>query len=52
MEHQGALDSGTCTIARRAGIVDSSDASRIVIQADVDLSSVDSIVPNNVDIYP
>ena len=51
MEHQGALDSGTCTIARRAGIVDSSDASRIVIQADVDLSSVDSIVPNNVDIY-
>ena len=51
MEHQGALDSGTCTIARRTGIVDSSDASRIVIQADVDLSSVDSIVPNNVDIY-
>ena len=51
IEHQGALDSGTCTIARRAGIVDSSDASRIVIQADVDLSSVDSIVPNNVDIY-
>jgi DNA-directed RNA polymerase subunit beta len=51
MEHQGALDSGTCTIAKRAGIVDSSDASRVVIQADVDLSSVDSIVPNNVDIY-
>ena len=51
MEHQGALDSGTCTIARRTGVVDSSDASRIVIQADVDLSSVDTIVPNNVDIY-
>jgi DNA-directed RNA polymerase subunit beta len=51
MEFQGALDSGTCIVARRSGIVDSSDAARIVIQADVDLSTEEGIVPNNVDIY-
>lgn len=51
MEHQVALDSGNCVLARRSGVVDSADASRIVIQADVDLSSEDVIIPANVDIY-
>ena len=50
MEHQGALDSGTCTIARRAGIVDRRCFPHRD-STDVDLSSVDSIVLNNVDIY-
>ena len=51
IEHQAALDSGSCVVARRTGTVDNVDAGRIVIQADVDLSTEDSIVPANVDIY-
>jgi len=51
IEHQVALDSGSCVVASRSGVVDNVDAGRIVIQADVDLSSEDSIVPANVDIY-
>ncbi|MCS5554497.1 MAG: DNA-directed RNA polymerase subunit beta, partial [SAR324 cluster bacterium] len=51
MEHQVAMDSGSCVVATRSGIVDNVDAGRVVIQADVDLSSEDSIVPANVDIY-
>ena len=51
MEHQAALDSGSCVMAMRSGIVDNIDSSRIVIQADVDLSSEDVIIPANVDIY-
>ena len=51
MEHQVALDSGSCVVASRSGVVDNVDAGRVVIQADVDLSSEDSIVPANVDIY-
>lgn len=51
MEYQTAVDSGACVIARRSGIVDSVDAGRIVIRADVDLSDESSVVPANVDIY-
>ena len=51
IEHQAALDSGSCVVASRNGVVDNVDAGRIVIQADVDLSSEDTIVPANVDIY-
>ena len=51
IEHQAALDSGSCVVASRTGSVDNVDAGRIVIQADVDLSSEDTIVPANVDIY-
>ena len=51
MEHQVAMDSGSCVVASRSGIVDNVDAGRVVIQADVDLASEDSIVPANVDIY-
>jgi DNA-directed RNA polymerase subunit beta len=51
IEHQAALDSGSCVVASRSGVVDNVDSGRIVIQADVDLSSEDSIVPANVDIY-
>ena len=51
IEHQAALDSGSCVVAGRSGVVDNVDAGRIVIQADVDLSSEDAIVPANVDIY-
>ncbi|MBG55538.1 MAG: DNA-directed RNA polymerase subunit beta, partial [Deltaproteobacteria bacterium] len=51
MEHQVAMDSGSCVVATRPGIVDNVDAGRVVIQADVDISSEDSIVPANVDIY-
>ena len=51
IEHQAALDSGSCVVASRTGVVDNVDAGRIVIQADVDLSSEDTIVPANVDIY-
>ncbi len=51
VEFQAALDSGACVIAKRPGIVDSIDAGRIVIQADVDLAREGSVVPANVDIY-
>ncbi|MBC8257735.1 MAG: DNA-directed RNA polymerase subunit beta [SAR324 cluster bacterium] len=51
IEHQAALDSGSCVVASRSGVVDDVDAGRVVIQADVDLSSEDEIVPANVDIY-
>ena len=51
IEHQAALDSGSCVVASRNGVVDNVDAGRVVIQADVDLSSEDTIVPANVDIY-
>ena len=51
MEHQAALDSGSCVLAKRSGVVDNIDSGRIVIQADVDLTSEDSVIPANVDIY-
>jgi DNA-directed RNA polymerase subunit beta len=51
VEYQTALDSGACVVAKRSGIVDSVDAGRLVIQADVDLSKEGSVVPANVDIY-
>ncbi|MBU2512549.1 DNA-directed RNA polymerase subunit beta [bacterium] len=51
IEYQVAHDSGSCIIARRSGIVDRVDAERIVIEAEVDLSSDQSAVEANVDIY-
>ncbi|MBF0280400.1 MAG: DNA-directed RNA polymerase subunit beta [SAR324 cluster bacterium] len=51
VEFQTALDSGACVVAKRPGVVDSIDAGRIVIQADVDLAREGSVVPANVDIY-
>ncbi|MGK5092352.1 DNA-directed RNA polymerase subunit beta [Deltaproteobacteria bacterium TL4] len=51
MEYQAALNSGTCTVAKRSGTVVSADASRIVIHADVDIFEEESVIPANVDIY-
>jgi len=51
MESKVAVDSGACLVARRSGIVDRIDSGRIVVQADVDLSSDEVVVPANVDIY-
>ena len=51
MESKVAVDSGSCVVARRSGMVDRVDSSRIVIQADVDLTSEEVVVPANVDIY-
>ena len=48
MERNVALDSGVCVIAKRGGVVDSVDASRIVIRvADAEVESGDA----GVDIY-
>ncbi|MBS2032705.1 MAG: DNA-directed RNA polymerase subunit beta [Deltaproteobacteria bacterium] len=44
-----ARDSGVCVVAKRDGIVDTVDASRIVVKADVPASSTD--VGSEVDIY-
>src|SRR6266404_320963 len=44
-----ARDSGVCTVARRDGVVDQVDASRIVVRADTKDSSLD--VASEVDIY-
>src|SRR5439155_1728548 len=44
-----ARDSGVCTVARRDGVVDQVDASRIVVRADSKESSLD--VASEVDIY-
>ncbi|OGG94277.1 MAG: DNA-directed RNA polymerase subunit beta [Candidatus Lambdaproteobacteria bacterium RIFOXYD2_FULL_50_16] len=51
MEYQVAHDSGSCVVARRAGIVDRVDAGRIVVEAEVDLSADESAIEPNVDIY-
>ncbi|MCZ6559154.1 MAG: DNA-directed RNA polymerase subunit beta [SAR324 cluster bacterium] len=51
MERKVAVDSGSCVVARRSGIVDRIDSGRIVVQADVDLGSEEVVVPANVDIY-
>ena len=51
IERVVASDSRVCVIANHAGVVETVDAGRVVIQADVDLSSEDTIVPANVDIY-
>ncbi|MDY7025326.1 MAG: DNA-directed RNA polymerase subunit beta [Pseudomonadota bacterium] len=45
-ERIAARDSGVCAVAKRAGIVDSVDASRVVIMVDND-----EVGDNNVDIY-
>jgi len=47
MEGTVARDSGVCVVARRAGIVDYVDASRVVVKADTDANDVGS----EVDIY-
>jgi DNA-directed RNA polymerase subunit beta len=51
MEAKVAADSGACLVAKRAGVVDRVDSSRIVIQADVDLAGDEVVVPANVDVY-
>ncbi|MCP4754076.1 MAG: DNA-directed RNA polymerase subunit beta [Proteobacteria bacterium] len=51
MEYQVAQDSGSCIIAKRSGYVDRVDAERIVVEAEVDLSSAQSAIEANVDIY-
>ena len=51
MESKVAIDSRACVVARRAGTVDRVDSERIVIQADVDLTSDEAVVAANVDIY-
>ncbi len=51
MERKVAVDSGSCVVARRSGTVDRIDSGRIVVQADVDLSSEEVAVPANVDIF-
>ena len=49
MEGTVARDSGVCVVARRDGIVESVDATRIVVKADVPASTTD--VGSEVDIY-
>ena len=49
MEGSVARDSGVTVTARRAGVVDSVDATRIVVKADADAESTD--VAQEVDIY-
>jgi DNA-directed RNA polymerase subunit beta len=49
IEGKVAQDSGVCTLARREGIVDSVDAARIVVRAEVPASSTD--IGSEVDIY-
>ena len=49
MEKNVACDSGVTVIAKRSGVVDSVDASRIVVKADTEVSSYD--VAQEVDIY-
>jgi DNA-directed RNA polymerase subunit beta len=49
MEKQVASDSGVTVVARRDGVVESVDASRIVVRADTPASSTD--VAEEVDIY-
>ncbi len=51
IEYQVAHDSGSCIVARRSGFVDRVDAERIVIEAEVDLTSDQSAIEANVDIY-
>ena len=51
MEHQVARDSGSCIIAKRRGTVNRVDASRIVVEAEVDITKDKIVVDANVDIY-
>ena len=51
MEYQVAHDSGSCVIAKRTGRVDRVDSERIVVEAEVDLTSDKSVIEANVDIY-
>jgi len=51
MEYQVAHDSGSCIVTKRAGVVDRVDAERIVVMADVDLTSEETSIEPNVDIY-
>jgi len=49
LEGKVAQDSGVCMVARRDGVVDSVDAGRIVVRAEVAASSTD--IGSEVDIY-
>jgi DNA-directed RNA polymerase subunit beta len=49
IEGKVAQDSGVCTLAKRDGVVDSVDAARIVVRAEVHASSTD--IGSEVDIY-
>lgn len=51
IEYQVARDSGSCVVAKRAGRVDRVDSSRIVVEADVDITKEQAVVEPNVDIY-
>jgi DNA-directed RNA polymerase subunit beta len=51
MEYQVAHDSGSCVIAKRPGLINRIDSERIVVEAEVDLSSSQSAIEANVDIY-
>jgi DNA-directed RNA polymerase subunit beta len=49
IEGKVAQDSGVCTLARRDGVIDSVDAGRIVVKAEVPAGSTD--IGSEVDIY-
>jgi len=49
IEGKVAQDSGVCTLARRDGVIDSVDAGRVVVKADVAAGSTD--IGSEVDIY-
>ncbi|MBT4287848.1 MAG: DNA-directed RNA polymerase subunit beta [Deltaproteobacteria bacterium] len=51
MEYQVAHDSGSCIIAKRSGFIDRVDSERIVVEAEVDLTSDSAAIEANVDIY-
>ena len=51
IEDAVARDSGVCCVARRAGVVKSVDATRIVVQADMDEGTTIDNTTTQVDIY-
>lgn len=51
MERKVAVDSRAVVVAKRSGLINRIDSARIVIQADVDLTADEVVVPANVDIY-
>ena len=51
MEYQVAHDSGSCIVAKRAGVIDRVDSERIVVAADMDITSTEAAIAANVDIY-
>jgi len=51
MEYQVAHDSGSCIVAKRSGYIDRVDSERVVVEAEVDLTSDRAAIEANVDIY-